>query len=65
MEALQLLWSVIKSHYGKVILVFVLGGIAAVLGLVPGTENVSNVVGNQITTIKTDLGTTASPTLVQ
>lgn len=44
---------------------FVLGGLGTVLGLVPGTENVSNIVGNQITAVKTSLGTTASPTIVQ
>ena len=32
-----------------------LGGIATVLGIVPGTENVSNIVGNKITSVKTSL----------
>ena len=57
--------SVIKDNLLKVVIVFVLGGIVTVLGLVPGTENVSNIVGGQITTIKTAIGTTASPTVVK
>jgi phosphate/sulfate permease len=64
LEQFQLLWNAVKSHVSKGVIVFVLGGIAAVLGLVPGTGNVSNIVGNQITNIKTDLGTTASSTVV-
>lgn len=65
MEALQLLWGIIKSNLGKVAIVFVLSGIVGVLGIVPGTQNLSNVVGSQITSIKSALGTAASPTIVQ
>lgn len=65
MEALTALWSIVKSHWGKVAIVFVVSGVVGVLGLVPGTENVSNIIGNQITGIKAELGTTASPTVVQ
>lgn len=65
LEAFLALWNVIKGNLGKVAIVFVLGGIVSVLGLVPGTENVSNVVGGQITSIKTTIGTAASPTIVQ
>ena len=59
------LWNLAKNHLGKVILLFVLGGLGSVLGLVPGTQNVSNVIGEQISDIKADLGTSASPTIVQ
>jgi len=65
LEALTALWSLVKGNAWKVAIVFVLGGLVSVLGLVPGTENLSNVVGGQITTIKTTLGTAASPTIVQ
>ncbi|MET4294702.1 hypothetical protein ABIB06_006535 [Bradyrhizobium sp. LB8.2] len=65
MEALKLLYTIIKSNLGKVAIVFVLSGVIGVLGLVPGTENLSNAVGSQITNIKTTLGTAASPTIVQ
>lgn len=64
-EAFVALWNVIKGNVGKVVIVFLLGGSAAVLGLVPGTENVSNVIGSQITTVKTSIGTASSPTIVQ
>ncbi|MDP3078696.1 hypothetical protein [Bradyrhizobium sp.] len=52
-----------KNHLGKVLLVFVLGGASAVLGLIPGTENVSNVAGDQINAIKAEIGTAVSPTV--
>jgi hypothetical protein len=55
----------IKDNLLKVILVFVMGGVLAVLGLVPGTENLSNFLGGQISNVKTAIGTAASPTTVQ
>lgn len=65
MQAFVALWAIIKNNVGKAILIFVLGGLSTVLGIVPGTQNVSNVVGAQITSVKTSLGTAASPTIVQ
>ncbi|MHC2315137.1 hypothetical protein ACVIHC_002183 [Bradyrhizobium diazoefficiens] len=65
MEVLVTLWNLIKANVGKFILAFIIGGTITVLGMVPGTENVSNILGAQITTIKGSLGTTASPTIVQ
>ncbi|WP_398470727.1 hypothetical protein [Tardiphaga sp.] len=64
-EAFKALWSIIKGNVWKVVIIFILSGTAGVLGLVPGTENVSNVIGSQITNVKESLGTTASPTIVQ
>lgn len=64
-EALKALWSLVKGNAWKVVIVFIGSGILGVLGLVPGTENLSNVVGSQITAVKTSLGTAASPTVVQ
>ncbi|MBR0721757.1 hypothetical protein [Bradyrhizobium manausense] len=65
MEAFVALWSLIKGNVGKFVLAFVIGGTITVLGMVPGTQNVSNILGAQITSIKASLGTTASPTIVQ
>lgn len=65
LEELKVLWSIIKSNVGKVIVVFIISGTVGVLGLVPGTENLSNALGSQITTVKQSIGTAASPTIVQ
>ena len=55
-----------KEHLAKVLLVFVLGGTATVLGMLPGTDNVSNIIGAKISDIKASIGTTGtSPTVVQ
>ena len=54
-----------RGNAWKVVVIFLLGGTAAVVGLVPGTQNLSNVIGEQITTVKTSIGTAASPTIVQ
>lgn len=65
MEAIKFAVSLVKEHLAKVLLVFVLGGSVAVIGLIPGTENVSNIIGEKITAVKASIGTTASPTIVQ
>ena len=52
MVALQALWAVVKDNLLKVIIIFVCSGVVGVLGLVPGTENVSNIVGAQITSMR-------------
>jgi hypothetical protein len=65
LEAIKALWSIIKGNVGKVVVVFIVSGTIGVLGLVPGTENLSNALGSQITAVKSTLGTTASPTIVQ
>jgi hypothetical protein len=65
LQAFIALWNLIKAHVIKFIIAFIIGGTITVLGMVPGTENVSNILGQQITTIKSSLGTTSSPTIVQ
>jgi hypothetical protein len=62
LQALKDLESLIRAHLWKVLLLFVMSGLSAVLGIVPGTEQVSNVLGGQINTVKADLGTAVSPT---
>lgn len=63
MEALKALFAIVKNNAWKAVAVFVLGGLSAVLGIVPGTEQVSNVVGNQINSVKASIGTSVSPTV--
>ncbi len=55
----------IKANWKLLSMLFVLAGSSAVVGVIPGTQNVSNVLGEQITAVKEKLGTTASPTIVQ
>lgn len=65
MNAAKVLWELVKGNVWKVLLVFVLSGSLGVLGLVPGTENLSNYIGTKIAGVKTSLGTTGEPTIVQ
>lgn len=58
-------WELVKGNVWKVLLVFVLSGSLGVLGLVPGTENLSNYVGAKISGVKASLGTAGEPTVVQ
>lgn len=65
MEVLKFIVSLFKEHLVKVLLLFALGGAGAVIGLIPGSQNVSNIIGEKITDVKLSIGTAASPTIVQ
>lgn len=64
MEYAKIAWELVRRNVAKFVLLFVLGGLFTVVGAIPGTENVSNVLGNQINSIKATLGTDqVSPTV--
>lgn len=64
-EVITNAFSFISKNWKLLSVLFALGGTATVVGVIPGTQNVSNVIGQQITAAKEKLGTTASPTIVQ
>lgn len=61
----QFAWSLIKDNLLKVILLFCLCGTAGVLGVIPGTADLSNYLGTKIAAVKASLHTTGTPTVVQ
>lgn len=46
-------------------LIFLLSGTAGVLGVLPYTQDLSNLIGAYITELKTGLGTTGTPVVVK